>query len=138
GNSVSLSVYANQPDGDPLSYDATGLPNGLSIDPDTGIISGTIDPDEGGKYSVTVTATDYTLEKPVGVSQTFTWDVTALPLPVFSATADQTNLEGDAVTLAVTATDPSGGIVSYSASSLPDGLSIDPSTGIISGTISAG
>src|SRR5208337_4107316 len=50
----------SQPDGDPLSYDASGLPSGLVIDSNSGLISGTIDPSaaSGTAYSVTVTVTD--------------------------------------------------------------------------------
>ena len=64
-----------------LSYSAEGLPAGLTIDPTTGIISGTIDPnasdvedDNNGTqdYSVTVTATDDDGES---VSENFTWTV---------------------------------------------------------------
>jgi len=40
----------------PYHWSATGLPDGLSIDPASGIISGT--PQEGGTFSVMVSATD--------------------------------------------------------------------------------
>ena len=42
---------------------------------------------------------------------------------------------GDSVNLNVSASDSDGGTLSYSADNLPDGLSIDPSSGIISGII---
>ena len=38
GVSISLGVSASSPDSDPLYYDASNLPSGLSIDPDTGVI----------------------------------------------------------------------------------------------------
>ena len=73
--SLDISVSFADPDGtDVLTYTATNLPPGLTLDPQTGVITGTIDPDAaaGGPYSVTITATD-----PNGtpVSQTFTWNV---------------------------------------------------------------
>lgn len=44
GVELDLSKYFSDPDSDPLRYSATGLPKGLTLDPETGIISGTIDP----------------------------------------------------------------------------------------------
>ncbi|MBK9081557.1 MAG: putative Ig domain-containing protein [Rhizobiales bacterium] len=77
-SSVNLDVSGafSDPDAtDALAFSASGLPAGLSIDPVTGVISGTIDhsASASGPYSVTVTATD-----PSGAttSQTFTWTVT--------------------------------------------------------------
>ncbi|KRC70730.1 hypothetical protein ASE30_14315 [Achromobacter sp. Root83] len=74
--------------GDKLTFSATGLPPGLTIDPDTGVISGTLDKSasqggEHGVYAVTITATD---TSGASVSQDFSWDV-ANPAP--TAVADE-------------------------------------------------
>ncbi|WP_030437591.1 cellulose binding domain-containing protein [Actinoplanes subtropicus] len=54
-----LQVHATDSAAGPtLTYTAAGLPAGLSIDPATGLISGT--PSSAGTFSATVTATDST------------------------------------------------------------------------------
>src|SRR5206468_12735110 len=58
GSSVSLQITATDADGDALSYSATGLPAGLSVNPSTGLISGTLGNQAAGSYTVTVSATD--------------------------------------------------------------------------------
>lgn len=69
---VSLQVKASDSDsGETLSYTASGLPQGLSIDSTTGVISGT--PTQPGTSSVTVTATDST---DASGQATFGWQVT--------------------------------------------------------------
>ncbi len=75
--SVNVSSFfqdIDKPDGDTLEFSAVGLPAGLSINPVTGIISGTTDPSasQGGPYTVVVTGTD---SGGATVSQTFTWTV---------------------------------------------------------------
>ena len=78
--------------GDVLTYSATGLPPGLTIDPTTGIISGTLDKSasqggDNGVYSVTVTATD---QSGASVSQDFSWDVRN-PAPTAENDQGETN-----------------------------------------------
>ena len=70
GSSVSLSVKASDSAGAALTYSASGLPTGLSINSSTGVISGTAS--TAGTYQVTVTATDST---GATGSASFTWTV---------------------------------------------------------------
>ncbi len=81
---VSLDISGNFADvdtSDTLTYSATGLPPGLSLDPATGIISGTLDASasSGSTYTVQVTASDGS----TSVSDEFIWLVTN-PAPTAS------------------------------------------------------
>ena len=56
GAIVNLPISASDPDGNTLSYSATGLPAGLSINAATGIVTGTLS--TAGTSNVTVTVND--------------------------------------------------------------------------------
>jgi YVTN family beta-propeller protein len=56
GTSVNLAIAATDPNGDVLTFSATGLPTGLSINPGTGVIAGT--PTTPGIYPVALTVSD--------------------------------------------------------------------------------
>ena len=129
---VSLSISASG--GGTLKYFVEGLPPGVKINPSTGVISGTIVANDAayGPYSVTVIATDGTHF----AAETFTWTVSGLVS--IAAVADQTNNEGDTVSLTISASDLGGGTPKYSAVGLPAGLKISTSTGAITGTVALG
>ncbi len=132
GTAVSLQIGAtDSASGQTLTYSATGLPAGLSINSSTGLISGT--PTRAGTSSVTVTATDTT---GASGSASFTWTVNPLNNTVtVTNPGNQTSTVGTAVSLQIQATDSaSGQTLTYSATGLPAGLSINSSTGLISGT----
>ncbi|AUY54618.1 S53 family peptidase [Streptomyces sp. CB01881] len=72
GGSASLQIHAtDSASGQTLTYGASGLPTGLSVNSSTGLITGTAT--AAGTYSTTVTATDTT---GASGSTTFTWTVT--------------------------------------------------------------
>ena len=132
GDSVSLAISAADASAGTLTYGAVGLPGGLSISSSTGTISGTVSIGAAadGPYSVTVMAEDGTYSN----ETSFTWNVNN---PITLTTPDdQSNTFGDTASLSVVAS--GSGTLAYSATDLPSGLSINSSTGVISGTISAG
>ncbi|TDM05778.1 MAG: hypothetical protein C4K60_13780 [Ideonella sp. MAG2] len=71
GVADSVTVSARDPEGAALSYSASGLPSGMSIDAATGVISGT--PTVSGVYAVLVTATD---SDRMSGQAGFTWTIT--------------------------------------------------------------
>ncbi|WP_233349903.1 Ig-like domain-containing protein [Litorimonas cladophorae] len=134
--SVPLAGPFSDIDDNPLTFTATGLPDGLSIDPITGIVSGTLSASAStdGPYTVIVTAMDTDGET---VSTEFVWTVENITPTVVTPLADVAGLDGGEVFIptADNFVDGDGDAVAFAATGLPDGLSIDPETGVISGTI---
>ena len=56
GYATSLQLAATDPNGDDLGFGVSGLPPGLTLNPDSGLISGT--PTAAGNYHVVVAASD--------------------------------------------------------------------------------
>ena len=80
GSPASLNLVATEPDGRALSYGASGLPPGVSLNTGSGVISGT--PSTVGVYAVTVTAKN---AGNLQASQSFNWTVRAAGLPTLSS-----------------------------------------------------
>ncbi len=105
---------------------AGALPAGLTLDPATGVVSGT--PTAAGAFSFAVTANNAAGDD----QETFSGSVAAPPSNV---SLDLTGITaGTPVSATVAAS--GGGPFSYAitAGSLPAGLALDPATGVISGT----
>ena len=96
GDSVGYQIVASDPDGDAIaSYNATGLPTGLSVNTDTGFISGTTT--NPGTFNVTISATD---NKGATGSAAFTWTVTVVSsAPVITGSSPTSGPVGTSVTI---------------------------------------
>jgi Ricin-type beta-trefoil lectin domain/Putative Ig domain len=134
---ASLQIKATDAaSGQTLTYAAAGLPPGLSIDPATGLISGTTS-STIATYDVTVTVTDGTGST---ASTSFPWNVWNL---ITVSVPDPEHVEvGVPVSVRATATDSAPGQtitfgVTGAGAALPPGLSLDATTGVISGTPTA-
>jgi GH25 family lysozyme M1 (1,4-beta-N-acetylmuramidase) len=112
------------------TFSAAGLPTGMSTDPTTGVISGTL-PSSTGTFRVNVTATAGTATS----TQAFTWYVHgAVSL---GSLRRRTGSVGAPALVQVAAPDGLAGCtLRFSASGLPSGLSMN-SCGLISGWLQA-
>jgi hypothetical protein len=133
---VSLSVSATDPEGTSITYSSSDIPNWLTLNSSTGSITGTpplLSSDT--TYSFTVTATDGINSSP----RTFSLVVNGNP-PVWSTgTTLPTFTKNVGYSTTIVASDNSGLVPTYSiiSGALPTGLSINPTTGVISGTPSS-
>ena len=127
-----------------ISLDTSALPPGLVFDPTSATITGSPhpsasqggDPAEPGVYRVEVTATDR-----LG-AQFSTWLIydVANSEPSAPSMPDMVAWEGTPQTLPMPegVSDRDGDVLSFFASALPEGLSIDPQTGQIRGMVAFG
>jgi hypothetical protein len=127
GASVSKPFTATDGAGAAVSYAAGSLPPGLSINAATGMIAGR--PTTAGAYAVTIFAKD---SDGLVSHATFGWLIEPAVVTVATPAA-QLSRVGAAAKLAIHASSNNGGTLGYSATGLPRGLSINRSTGVISG-----
>lgn len=139
---IDASTAFADPEGTALTYSATGLPPGINIF-SNGTIGGTLSLQASGEYTIVVMATE-SAASALTVTDTFVLTVSntnqnptvATPIP------DQTHNEGDVVSLDVAANfadADAGDTFTYvlAGGTLPDGLSLNPATGAITGTLTA-
>ena len=132
GTAASVQVNASDSaSGQTLTFSATGLPAGLSIS-SSGLITGT--PTTAATSNVTVTATDSTN---ASGSTSFTWTIgtAAGNIVTVANPGNQTTAVGTAVNLTISGSDNvRGQSLTFTATGLPAGLSINSTTGVITGT----
>ncbi|MBT7536269.1 MAG: hypothetical protein HN610_11975, partial [Verrucomicrobia bacterium] len=80
---LTLHINANDPDlpSQPLTYESEGLPTGLTIGQNTGIISGT--PTEAGTFGIIITVSD---NQSPALTDQVSFDLTIAPAPRLSFT----------------------------------------------------
>jgi|GEM_PF-466984 len=116
----------------PITWSATGLPSGFSINSSTGAITGTPTTVTGSPFSVSITAID---SGTGATQQTATKQLTLTVLPTLSVTT--TSLASGTVGTVYSATlQAMGGVAPYTwnATGLPAGLSLNATSGVLSGT----
>ncbi|PYE47935.1 beta strand repeat-containing protein, partial [Deinococcus yavapaiensis] len=133
GQSGNFTVTASDPQNLTLTYSlASGstLPAGLSLNASTGVVSGV--PTGHGAFPVTFQVTNSS-----GASATKTITITITATPPNITVGNQTLMQGQSANFNVTASDPQNLALTYSlaaGSTLPAGLSLNGSTGVVSGT----
>lgn len=124
GEDISYTITATNA---PTIYGAEGLPSGLSINTSTGVISGI--PTTAGNSSISITATNN--DGATG-SATLLMSITS-PVPVINSPASANGTVGSSFNYQITATNSP--LTGYSVTgSLPNGVTLNSSTGLISGT----
>lgn len=125
GNPFRYQITASNT---PASFNATGLPPGLTINSSTGEITGT--PSVTGTANITVSATN---GGGTG-SATLVLTVTAAA-PMITSALTASGRESSSFSYQITAT---GTSASFGATGLPAGLSLNAATGVISGIPAVG
>lgn len=108
----------------PLTLAVTGLPSWASFEPTTGLVTGT--PSTPGLVSVTVQ-----VSSPYGTDAK-TLVVTVRALPVITSALSASAVVGQPFSYTVTATGTTP--ITFAATGLPAWASLDPATGVLSGT----
>jgi hypothetical protein len=137
GSVIQVQVDFRDPDGDRLSYSLDGLPaqTGLSIDPDTGIISGTVSAADEAALPITLSARAFDGVRLRSGTITFNSGAANQPPVLDQEIADQTVTEGDTVSIDVSGSfsDPDGDALTFTQTGLPASMAIS-GAGVITGT----
>jgi hypothetical protein len=129
GQLLQFTITATDPDGDALTYSASNLPPGATFDPISRTFSWLPTYDQAGNYpEVRFTATDSGVPS-ASASEAITITIGNVNRPpVLGSIGNKQVSEGQLLQFTITATDPDGDALIYSASNLPSGASFDPST----------
>jgi hypothetical protein len=128
--SYSYTVTAEDPDGDSIIYSAHILPTWLTFNDTTHILSGTPGNEDVGEDTVALRITDGTDIVDQGFVITVGDENDA---PVFTSIPDTAATQASLYSYAVTAEDVDGDTLSFSAPTLPEWISFNDTTNILSG-----
>jgi len=124
GTPISFTVRGSDPDGDTLTWSATGLPSGASFNAATQTFSWT--PTAAGTFNVTFTASDGK------ATASTTVKITVAPppnrAPVVEPLADKSATVGQSMSFVVRGSDPDGDALTWSATGLPGGAAFNAAT----------
>jgi hypothetical protein len=119
GQPVALLLSASDPDGDALGFSAAGVPNGaVLLDAGNGMASFDWTPSQPGNTAITFSVSDGQASDSERV--VITAGAVNAP-PLLEPIGDHTVSVGATLVLAIQASDPEGGALSFTAAGLPDG-----------------
>ncbi|WP_182864853.1 putative Ig domain-containing protein [Rhodopirellula sp. JC639] len=135
GRDYRYDAVARDPDGDPVSWELTVAPRGMSIDPYTGVVRWTPDESQIGSHFVEVTATDVLVGQ---ATQRFGIDVGCNNVAPAIVSIPPTVGYSDRVYLyAVRGDDLENDPLTWKLLEAPDGMEINETTGLIRWTPTA-
>lgn len=130
-SAYEYTVTASDSDGDTLTLAAGTVPNWLTFDAATGVLSGTPLRDDVGDHAVSITVSDGTDTATLSFTITVSLVNSA---PMVSSTAITSADQDSAYAYTLTATDSDGDALTFSATTLPSWLMFDANSGVLSGT----
>jgi len=126
GQTLSFMINAADPDGDTLKYSTGGLPDGAVFDSASRTFTWTPDYDQSGSYQ------DIHFE--VNDGELTDWENITIRVnnvnraPILGSIGSRSVDEGSTLTFTISAVDPDGDTLTYSAKNLPDDAVFDPAT----------
>lgn len=126
-NVNSLTTYQITATNNPTEYAASGLPTGFIINEYTGLIHG--QPTVAGTFTVTITASNPAGTASASLSLNIAQAISGIP--VITSVKNLTGTEGSQLSYQITAT---GNPTSYSSTTLPSGLTLNSTSGLLEGT----
>lgn len=128
GTELTFTVSATDPDNNSITYSATNLPAGATLNNTTGEFTWTPNFNDAGTYEVTFAATEDTPEA-LSDSETVTISVINFNrAPELASIGNQTVNEGDTFTFNILATDADGDNIVISVINLPAGATFNGTT----------
>ena len=125
GTPLGFALNASDPDGDSLTYAASGLPGGATFNNATRTFSWTPDSSQAGMYNVTFRVSDGYLSDSTSV----TINVVDVNLaPVLANIGNKTVVENSTLTFLLHGSDPDGDNLNYSVLNLPNGAAFNGAT----------
>jgi hypothetical protein len=124
----SFTVTGSDPDGDGLTFSASNAPTGASFNPFTRVFSWIPSFEAAGNYDVAFTVTD---DGSPAKSDSDTVTITVCNVnrpPVLGTIGSKSVEEGELLSFTITAFDPDGDTLIYSAGNLPSGAYFNSST----------